>query len=108
MIDNYQKFEIKSGYKIGNKYYVEIEYQDKTETIHLVMEKDNGVYKFYSCENSEINETGKTTKDGKDETTADEKLPQTGINQTTLIAIAIIAIVAVAAFFGVRKYKNIK
>lgn len=59
---DYMEFEIKEGYKIGNKYYLNIEYPNpihdiKTETIDLVIEKDDEYYKFYSCKNSAIKET---------------------------------------------------
>lgn len=105
----YQKFEIKSGYKIGNKYYIEIEYknvltENKTETINLVMTKVNGRYTFYSCDNSAINGTY-NKKDEKDETTADGKIPQTGVDNTILWAIGVGAIIAIA---GIIRYKNIK
>lgn len=46
--------------------------------------------------------------DGKDETTAEGKLPQTGMDNTVLFTIYVVAIVTVVGFVGYRKYKNIK
>lgn len=44
----------------------------------------------------------------EDTTTATEKLPQTGINQTAIIAIGIAVVASIGGYAGYRKYKGIK
>lgn len=56
-----------------------------------------------------INKTENEKKiDGKDDTTADNNLPQTGIYNTVLFTISVVAIVTVISFIRYRKYKNLK
>ena len=43
-----------------------------------------------------------------DKTTAEGKLPQTGIDNAVLFTISVVAIAIVVSFVGYRKYKNIK
>jgi len=47
-------------------------------------------------------------KDTEDHTIADGKIPQTGINNTILLAIGVGTIVVIASIIGYKKYKNIK
>lgn len=118
--------EITSGMNIVNKayYYVYMELEDENGKYYPV--EDVSLYQGLVAESvgknlfdylssdfkwnlSDDGSTGTNSDtDGKDETIAPSKIPQTGVSQVAIISIAGISCLALGGYLGYRKYRDIK